>query len=37
MSSDVVIQAQSLGKAYNMYRKPIHRLLQMLCRGRKQF
>jgi lipopolysaccharide transport system ATP-binding protein len=37
MSSDVVIQAQSLGKAYNMYRKPMHRLLQMLCRGRKQF
>lgn len=37
MSSDVVIHANSLGKAYNIYRKPIHRLLQMLCRGRKQF
>ena len=37
MSFDVVIQARSLGKAYNIYRKPMHRLLQMLCRGRKQF
>lgn len=37
MSSDVVIHARCLGKAYNIYRKPMHRLLQMLCRGRKQF
>jgi lipopolysaccharide transport system ATP-binding protein len=37
MSSDVVIHADNLGKAYNIYKKPLHRLLQMLCRGRKQF
>ena len=37
MSSEVVIHAENLGKAYSIYKKPIHRLLQMLCRGRKQF
>jgi lipopolysaccharide transport system ATP-binding protein len=30
MSSDVVIQARNLGKAYAVYRRPIHRLAELL-------
>lgn len=37
MSSELAISANGLGKAYHIYKKPIHRLLQMICRGRRQF
>ena len=37
MSSDLVISARGLGKAYHMYKRPQDRLLQMLYRGRRQF
>jgi lipopolysaccharide transport system ATP-binding protein len=37
MSSDVAISTFNLSKAYQIYRKPIHRLLQMLCRGKRRF
>ncbi|MDX1411296.1 MAG: ABC transporter ATP-binding protein [Nitrospirales bacterium] len=37
MSSDWVIQAKDLGKAYQIYKKPEDRLKQMLWRGRRQF
>ena len=33
MSSDVVIHAEHLGKAFPIYEKPMHRLMQMLSRG----
>lgn len=33
MSSDVVIAAHAVSKAFPMYRKPHHRLLQMVSRG----
>lgn len=38
MSSDnILIRAHNLGKCYQLYEKPHHRLLQTLFHGRKQF
>ena len=37
MSSEVVISARGLGKAYHIYSRPIDRLKQMLWRGRRTF
>jgi lipopolysaccharide transport system ATP-binding protein len=37
MSSDIAIAAEGLGKCYQIYEKPIHRLKQTLYRGRRQF
>lgn len=34
---DVVVRLKGVGKFYEIYEKPSHRLFQMLCRGRKQF
>ncbi|NTV13884.1 MAG: ABC transporter ATP-binding protein [Desulfobulbaceae bacterium] len=37
MSSEPLIRLNNLGKCYQIYEKPRDRLLQMLCRGRKQY
>lgn len=37
MSSDLILSARGLGKAYHIYKRPQDRLLQMLFRGRRQF
>ncbi len=37
MSSNFAIQAQHLGKAFQLYERPIDRLKQMLMRGRKRY
>ncbi len=37
MSSSLAIRAQSLGKAFQLYEKPIDRLKQMLMRGRRRY
>ena len=37
MSSSLAIQAQHLGKAFQLYDRPIDRLKQMLMRGRKRY
>ncbi|WP_414606119.1 ABC transporter ATP-binding protein [Stenotrophomonas pavanii] len=37
MCSDIAIQVQDLGKCFNVYEKPTHRLMQMLWRGRRQY
>ena len=37
MSSEIVLKAQNVGKRYEIYEAPHHRLLQTLFRGRKQF
>lgn len=37
MSSDSAICVQGLSKCYQIYDKPRDRLLQMLCRGRRQY
>lgn len=37
MSSELVISAKGLSKAYHIYNKPSDRLMQMLFRGRKNF
>lgn len=37
MSSEPVISVQGLSKCYNIYDHPRDRLLQMLCRGRRQY
>ena len=37
MSSEVAISVRSLSKCYQMYDKPRDRLLQMVCRGRRQY
>ncbi|MBK9118500.1 MAG: ABC transporter ATP-binding protein [Phycisphaerales bacterium] len=37
MSSDCVIAARGLGKAYTIYHRPIDRLKQMLFRGRRNY
>ena len=37
MSSEVVLKVENVGKRYEMYDAPHHRLLQTLFRGRKQF
>ncbi len=36
-SEDAVISVQHISKFFEIYEKPSHRLLQMLCHGRKQF
>lgn len=36
-SSELLLKAQNLGKCYQLYEKPHHRLLQSLFRGKKQF
>ena len=36
-SNDVVISLKNIGKCYEMYRKPFHRLWQTLCRGKRRF
>ncbi|HNW40152.1 MAG TPA: ABC transporter ATP-binding protein, partial [Candidatus Omnitrophota bacterium] len=37
MSSEVVLKIENIGKRYEIYNAPHHRLLQTLFRGRKQF
>jgi len=37
MSSESVIKAENLGKAYHIFKQPQDRLKQMLCFGRKKF
>lgn len=37
MSSEIVLKAENIGKRYEIYEAPHHRLLQTLLRGRKQF
>lgn len=37
MSSEVAIRVQHLSKCYNVFEKPVHRLLQMLWRGRRNY
>jgi lipopolysaccharide transport system ATP-binding protein len=37
MSSSLAIQAQNLGKAFQLYDRPIDRLKQMLMRGRRRY
>jgi len=37
MSSDIAIRVQNLGKCYQIYDQPQHRLLQMFVRNRKQY
>jgi lipopolysaccharide transport system ATP-binding protein len=37
MSSETVVVAEALGKCYQIYDKPSHRLKQTLFRGRRQF
>jgi len=37
MSSDIVLKVQNIGKCYEIYAAPHHRLLQTLLRGKKQF
>ncbi|MFA5276542.1 MAG: ATP-binding cassette domain-containing protein, partial [Candidatus Omnitrophota bacterium] len=37
MSSDIVLKVDNLGKRYEIYQAPHHRLLQTLLHGRRQF
>jgi len=37
MSSDIAISVKNVGKCYEMYDEPYHRLFQTLFHGRKQF
>jgi len=37
MSSEIVLKVENIGKRYEIYEVPHHRLLQTLLRGRKQF
>lgn len=37
MSSDVVISVKNVSKCFEMYEKPVHRLFQTLCAGKKKF
>ena len=37
MSAEVVLKVENVGKRYEIYEAPHHRLLQTLLRGRKQF
>ena len=37
MSSEVVLKVENVGKRYEIYEAPHHRLLQTLLRGKKQF
>lgn len=36
-SDDVVLSVKNISKCFEMYEKPVHRLFQTLCAGRKQF
>ena len=37
MSSDVILSVKGISKCFEMYEKPVHRLFQTLCAGRKNF
>lgn len=37
MCSDIAIEVKDLGKCFNVYDKPAHRLMQMLFRGRRRY
>jgi len=37
MSSDVILSVRRVGKRYELYEKSEHRLLQMLCMGKRNF
>ncbi|NCT26664.1 ATP-binding cassette domain-containing protein, partial [Bacillus subtilis subsp. subtilis] len=37
MCSDIAIEVKGLGKCFNVYDKPAHRLMQMLWRGRRRY
>lgn len=37
MSSDVVLSVCNVSKCFEMYEKPVHRLYQTLCAGKKKF
>jgi lipopolysaccharide transport system ATP-binding protein len=37
MSSDIAISVENLSKCYEIYDRPRDRLMQMLCRGRRQY
>ena len=37
MSSEIAVEVENLGKCYQIYDNPCHRLLQMLALGRKQY
>ena len=37
MSSDVILSVRRIGKRYELYEKSEHRLMQMLCMGKKDF
>ena len=34
---DVVLSVNNISKCFEMYEKPIHRLFQTLCAGKKRF
>ena len=36
-SDDIVLSVKNVSKCFEMYEKPVHRLFQTLCAGRKQF
>ena len=36
-SSDIVLRVENLSKCFEMYEKPIHRLMQTLCAGKRQY
>ena len=36
-SNDVVLSVRNISKCFEMYEKPIHRLYQTLCAGKKKF
>ncbi|MBD5641880.1 MAG: ABC transporter ATP-binding protein [Desulfovibrio sp.] len=37
MSSELAVKLESVGKYYELYKRPVDRLWQMLCPGRRQF
>lgn len=37
LNPDIAIELRGVGKTFEIYERPIDRLLQMLCRGRKNF
>lgn len=37
LSADVAIELCNVGKTFEIYDRPVDRLLQMLCRGRRNF
>ena len=36
-SNDIVLRVENLSKCFEIYEKPIHRLMQTLCAGKKQY